>query len=745
MGTIARVIVDLALDREFDYRVPAEWRGSARLGMRVLVPFGRKQAYGYIVGWRETSPHGQLKSIASLVGEEPFVEERMIELARWMAAYYCAPLEQAVRAVLPGAVRRQGARFRTRRFVQPLAPAGRPPAEPLRYGPKQAAVLDFFRQHPAGVFLDELTAALGITSAPVKALVRKGRLSLTERAEVRRPLARRTLLRTQPLPLMPEQREALETIRRCTEASESDCAGKRGLPRAVLLYGVTGSGKTEVYLQAIRHVLDRGSGAIVLVPEISLTPQTIDRFLGRFGQRIAVLHSRLSDGERHDEWHRIRRGEADVVIGARSAVFAPVRNLGMIVVDEEHEPGYKQEETPRYNARDVAVMRASLLGCAVVLGSATPSVESWFNAGRGKYRLCRLPRRADHRRMPVMRVVDMRVEAERTGHVCVFSETLLDAIRLRIERREQTILFLNRRGFATALICLKCGFVARCSQCSVACTYHRSDERLRCHICGSCRSVPAACPQCGDRSIRFGGFGTQRVETIVRKCFPAARIQRMDADMTARKDAHEQILGDFRSGNTDILVGTQMIAKGLHFPNVTLVGVVHADLGLHLPDFRAGERTFQLLAQVAGRAGRGDVSGEVIVQTYTPHHPAVQAARRLEYERFCGEEIEFRRELRYPPFSHLVCVALRGTDEQKVAETARAVHAALRSRVTGNVCLVEPGPAPLARAKGRYRYQIFLRSASVRSMTEPIKAVVQSVRPPRGVTLGVDVDALSLL
>jgi len=552
----------------------------------------------------------------------------------------------------------------------------------------------------------------------------------------RDPFAGDVVLRSGPLELTPEQVKALAFVLEPLERRET---------AVILLHGITGSGKTEVYLQAIADVLSRGRGAIVLVPEIALTPQTVERFMGRFGTGVAVLHSLLSEGERHDEWHRIRDGGARIVIGARSAVFAPVADLGLIVVDEEHEPSYKQEEPPRYQARDVAVMRGVMDDCAVLLGSATPSLESWHNAKAGKYRLVDLPRRADNRKMPAVRVVDMRIETQRTGHVSVFSRDLLEAMRLRLDRSEQTMLFLNRRGYSTSLVCPRCGHVARCGQCSVACTYHRHTDDLRCHLCGGVTAVPERCPGCGDPAFKFTGVGTQRVEDIVRRCFPAASVQRMDADVTTSRDSYERIFGDFRVGKIDILIGTQMIAKGLHFPNVTLVGVVYADLSLHMPDFRAGERTFQLLAQVAGRAGRGDVSGEVIVQTYTPMNPSIQAARRVDYEGFSDQEIEFRRELGYPPFAHLVCVTLRGASEERVSYCATILSQRLAKAVSPAVVVSGAAPAPLARIKGLYRHQVMLRCRSVKAMTGPLRAVLDGFRWPADVAIAVDVDALHLM
>jgi primosomal protein N' (replication factor Y) len=513
----------------------------------------------------------------------------------------------------------------------------------------------------------------------------------------------------------------------------------------VLLYGVTGSGKTEVYLQAIDHELSQKRGAIILVPEISLTPQTIRRFLARFGSRIAVLHSHLSDGERHDEWHRILNGEASVVIGARSAVFAPVHNLGLIIVDEEHEPSYKQSEAPRYNARDVAVMRAHICGCKTVLGSATPALESWANTRNGKYRMATLSKRADNRSMPQMRIIDMRIETERTGRPSVFSKELLDAIQNRLNAGEQTILFLNRRGYSSSVVCPACGFVSECHQCSISRTFHRSANLLTCHICGESIPVPQKCPSCGDPAFKFTGIGTERVEIIIRKCFPSAKIARMDADTTSRKDAYNEILGDFRAKKIDILVGTQMIAKGLHFPGVTLVGVIYADLSLHIPDFRAGERTYQLLAQVAGRAGRGEVPGEVIVQTYTPHHAAIQAARRLDYETLCAEEIEFRSELLYPPAAHLICITLKGRNEPEVKYCAELLSKRMTKAVISDIRVAQACPAPLAKIKNFFRYQVIIRGKSVRAITTPLRKIISTAGFPHSVTTSIDVDALDIM
>jgi primosomal protein N' (replication factor Y) len=552
-----------------------------------------------------------------------------------------------------------------------------------------------------------------------------------------------------------------------------------------LLHGVTGSGKTEIYLQAIAHALEQGKGAIVLVPEISLTPQTVERFKARFSSGklqtlVAVLHSHLSAGERHDEWHKIRQGRARIVIGARSAIFAPVEPLGLIIVDEEHEHTYKQEEAPRYHARDVAIMRGQMENAVVVLGSATPSLESFYNCKKGKFTLLELPERVDDQKLPHVRVVDMRQAAYREKGPPLFSPQLKEAITQRLERGEQTILFLNRRGYSSSLQCPKCGYVANCPNCSITLTYHRVDQKLSCHICGHVEKVPPVCPEpkCKNPAIRYAGTGTQKVEEVLAKLFPRARVKRMDADTMKRKDDYRKVLGDFRAAKIDILVGTQMIAKGLHFPNVTLVGIIYADLALYQPDFRAGERTFQLLTQVAGRAGRGDVEGEVFVQAFAPFHPAIQYARRHDFNGFYEQEMEFRGQLKYPPFSRVALITLKGRNEEKVKFFAEhlkeALEKHLKSAATSganvtaglfenlndgappasprpparplfkDLILAGPSPAPLLRAETFYRYQIMLRARAMSALSRELAAIIQSQTLPEDITLAVDIDPVSL-
>src|SRR3954452_352151 len=515
----------------------------------------------------------------------------------------------------------------------------------------------------------DLLRQSSLDNQTLRALAKRGLIELRAEGVQRDPHADEQFLPTTNLILNPEQTAALAAVEEALVSPET--------ARPLLLHGVTGSGKTEIYLQAIRSALARGKTAIVLVPEISLTPQTVERFKSRFAETqetVAVLHSHLSEGERHDEWHKINAGRARIVVGARSAVFAPLENLGLIVVDEEHETSYKQEDAPRYHARDVAVVRAKLEGCVVLLGTATPSLESYHNAMQGKYRLLKLTQRVDDCQMPLMRIVDLRLERRKEKNNQVLSEEPRAAITARLEKPEQTILFLNRRGFSTSLLCSNCGEARDCPNCSVALTFHRSMARLSCHLCGHTAAVPKKCPACSQDALIYAGFGTEKVEANVAHLFPDAVVRRMDADSMTRKDAYREALQSFRSGKIDILVGTQMIAKGLHFPNVTLVGIINADLALHMPDFRAGERTFQLLTQVAGRAGRGDIEGEVVVQAFTPFHPAIQFARRHDFKGYYDQEIDSRAQLRYPPFSRVALLTLRGRNEEKVKFSAAHVR-----------------------------------------------------------------------
>lgn len=739
-SNIARVTLDTAIRKEFDYSIPEEFAGRVEVGTRVKVPFGAREMLGSVTEIVSESPHSNLRPILKVLGSTPTLTPKILKLARWISDYYCCPLEVTLKTALPDVVRKEEEGWRERLMVRMVrSDAPKPPLTK-----RQAEILDIIETSGA-IFLQKLLDQAHTTAQTIRKLESMNLVTVAPAVSERDPYANEVILPTQALPLNPEQIRAMDAITAAMDRAES---------RTFLLHGVTGSGKTEVYLQAIAHALQKGKGAIVLVPEISLTPQTVERFKARFSSGalqtlVAVLHSHLSAGERHDEWQKIRRGRARIVIGARSAIFAPVDPLGLIVVDEEHEHSYKQEESPRYNARDVAALRGQYEGAVVVLGSATPSLESFYNAQSGKYALLEMPTRADDKKMPLVRVVDMRLEKPTDrGGAPVFSRRLRDAIAFRLERKEQTILFLNRRGFASSMQCPKCGYVAGCPNCSISLTYHRADQQLRCHICAHTIAAPTVCPneQCRNPAIRFSGVGTERVQETLSKLFPHAKVARMDSDTLKRKEDYRRTLGDFRTGKIEILVGTQMIAKGLHFPNVTLVGIIYADLSLHMPDFRAGERTFQLLTQVAGRAGRGDVEGEVIVQAFTPFHPAIQYARRHDYAGFYEQEIEFRQQLHYPPVARVALVTLKGRNEDKVkfsAEYLRNEFAKALETVE-DLILAGPAPAPLLKAETFFRYQLMLRTKRMPTVSRKLNHLLAGIKLPEDVSLVVDVDPMNL-
>ncbi|MEI7728428.1 MAG: primosomal protein N' [Verrucomicrobiota bacterium] len=747
---VARVTLEIALRKEFDYAIPPELAAQVEVGTRVRIPFGSREVAGCVTAVIEESTHTNLRSIVKILGRPSLITPRVLELSRWIAEYYCCAPEVALKSVLPEAVRQEADGWRERLFVRVIPRTGELPKLTKRQQ-EIWNIIEEWRELP----LQQLLELSKATPETVRRLEDKGLVLISAQISERDPYAHEVILATQPLPLNAEQQTALDEIIKTMDRGKLPAAEGPGVNTSTfLLYGVTGSGKTEVYLQALAHCLAQGKGAIVLVPEISLTPQTVERFKARFSAGplrtlVAVLHSHLSGGERHDEWHKIRQGRARIVIGARSAIFAPVEPLGLIIVDEEHEHSYKQEEAPRYHARDVAVVRAQREGAVVVLGSATPSLESYYNVQRGKYRLLQLPHRADHKKMPVVRVVDMRTESHKGMGPPVFSVQLKEAITQRLEKKEQVMLFLNRRGYSTSLQCPQCGYVAECPNCSVSLTYHRAAQKIRCHICSYEAPAPKVCPApaCHSAAIRYSGLGTERVEETLGKLFPHAIVRRMDSDTLKRKEDYRRILGDFKTGKIDILVGTQMIAKGLHFENVTLVGVIYADLGLHMPDFRAGERTFQLLTQVAGRAGRGEVEGEVFVQAFTPFHSAIQYARKHDFEGFYEEEIEFRKQLQYPPWSRVALLTLKGRNEEKVQFHIAHLRKNVEQRTAGWKDLIIAGPAaaPLARAETFYRYQLMLRTPRMPQLSKELARLLQETNLPEDVTLAVDIDPVNLM
>jgi len=739
-----RVIIDRAIRRELDYAVPEGLLNRVGVGSRVRVPFREKSALATVVAVTEQSEAKGIRLIEAVVGEAPILSEQLLELGRWIGAYYCCPIETVMRSLLPQVIRRAEIGWKKQLFVQPGRKIDNEALEKLRKrAPRQAELLEAILRLEAPIRASQLLRQTSLDNQTLRALVKRGLVELREEAIVRDPHADEQFITTSNLILNQEQTHALKEIALALDSPEK--------ARPFLLHGVTGSGKTEIYLQAIRAALERGHTAIVLVPEISLTPQTVERFKGRFADMqdaVAVLHSHLSEGERHDEWHKIHSGRARIVIGARSAVFAPLKDLGLIVVDEEHETTYKQEEAPRYHARDVAIVRAKIEKCVAVLGSATPSLESYHNAVIGKYRLVTLTQRIDEKQMPLMRIVDLRQERRKEKAATILSEKLRAAIGDRMEKREQTILFLNRRGFSTSLLCSNCGEARNCPNCSVALTFHRHPAvpgRLSCHLCGHTAAVPKKCPACGKDALIYAGFGTEKVEATVSQIFPKAAVSRMDADSMTRKEAYRETLRNFRTGNIDILVGTQMIAKGLHFPNVTLVGIINADLALHLPDFRAGERTFQLLTQVAGRAGRGETSGEVFVQTYTPFSPSIQFARHHDFDGYFQQELEFRERCNFPPFKHAILITARSAHEGRAKLSAETLRRRLKEALPEEFILGDATPAPLEKLQGQFRFHILIRGEAIMRLSRLVRETLDKLPFPEDVTVTVDVDPYQLL
>lgn len=722
---IVKVAIDLSLDRLFSYEVPEELTKKLAVGQLLLVPFGHRSARGFSMQIEDADAADagyKLKEISRILDERPFFSPKTLDLVKSIARYTASPIESVLKAALPSAVVKPGAHPKEQLYVEPVAASGDPAvlSKRLHWLYEQIVRLD-------GGWMQFLCKELGTTASSVKALADKGFVEIAPRRKRRSPIGAKRILPSKPLPLNREQADALRAI--------GDLDGGRCL----LLHGVTGSGKTEVYLQAIAAELDAGHSAIVMVPEIALTPQTVQRFVSRFGERIAVLHSALSDGERYDEWHRIRSAEARVVIGPRSAVFAPLENLGLIIVDEEHEGSYKQDEMPRYHGRDVAVMRARIEGAKVVLGSATPSLESWMNVKRGKYSMASMTSRAGAGTLPNVLIVDM-ANSDNAGKI--FSGELMDSIARRLDRCEQTILFLNRRGYSRSVSCTACGHVLTCGKCDTPYTYHKADSCCRCHICGGWVPVPAKCPECGG-PMTYTGVGTQRAEAALKDCFKGARVLRMDADSTRGKNSHDDILGAFRRHEADILIGTQMIAKGLDFPNVTLVGVLNADSSLAMPDFRAAERTYQLIAQVVGRAGRAELPGEAIIQTYNPQAVAVREAAYGNFSSFAEGELKDREEAFFPPFCHLCVISLRSREAAQVESWAQMYAASLtkvRDLVVGDAV-----PSALEKADDWYRWQIVIRCRKVSSVINAWKWITR-VRPaPSGLKISFDVDAFNIV
>lgn len=779
----AEVIVDVStknIDRPFDYKIPDHLKGMIKTGMRVIVPFGPRKIQGFVTAVKDTSDLSgkSVKEVEDLLDLTPVLTEELMHLSSWLSDKTLSFKITALQAMLPAALKAkyekelkiaegadippqverlfsetksllysdipdhdtlkiiqkqvqkghidvtykvaQKANKKMVRYIQ--ANAGKEElskqAEGLsRQAAKQQAILHFFMTEPEGTKIPaaDLCKKTDTSSATIKTLIQKGLLKETYEEVYRDPYQDKMFKKTEPLPLTDEQSAAFQPIRRTLDNNEH---------QVFLLHGVTGSGKTEIYLQSIEKVLAKGKEAIVLVPEISLTPQMVHRFKGRFGSQVAVMHSGLSTGEKYDEWRKIHRKEVRLVVGARSAIFAPFENLGMIIIDEEHESSYKQEEMPRYHAKEVAIKRAEHHRCPVVLGSATPTLESYARAQKGVYELLSLKHRVNHQVMPEVSLVDMREEL-RNGNRSMFSIELMEKLEETIAKGEQAVLFLNKRGYSSFVMCRDCGYVPQCPHCDISMTYHRSGQRMKCHYCGHEEPVPHTCPECGSDHIRFFGTGTQRVEEELTKVLPHARVIRMDVDTTSRKGAHEKLLSAFGEGKADILLGTQMIAKGLDFPNVTLVGVLSADTTLHIPDFRSAEKTFQLLTQVSGRAGRHEKPGNVIIQTYTPSHYSIQLTKTHDYETFYQHEMAHRREQSYPPYYYLALVTVSHEEVAKAAVTAEKIAHFLKANCGADTKILGPSASPIARIKDRYRYQCVIKYKQETQISALLKKILE--------------------
>lgn len=738
-AVVAKVVFPSVPKGVFDYLIPDALRESVKPGARLMVPLGRgnQKRLAYCIDVAAAAPKtGRLKPVHSTVDDPPLISPDILALSEWMAGYYLCDRGVVLDSVVPASVRGQAGTHKVIYLDVPSRTAAK--LAGLKLPPKQQKALRILAASPEPLTPAELASAAGCTSGPISALRKKGLITSTVRREFRDTPTEQPAERHAQVNLNAHQQLALNAITSALDNSEH---------QSVLIHGVTGSGKTEVYIRAIEHAIGFGRQAIVLVPEISLTPQTRQRFRARFDS-VAVLHSHLTPSARHAEWRRIARGDVQVVVGARSAVFAPLPHLGLIVIDEEHESTFKQETAPRYHARAIAERRAEQAGIPLVLGSATPSLESWHAAKTGKTMLVEMPNRVLDRPLPAVAIVDMRDESARGSTHGGVSATLHRHIQQALTSKGQVILLLNRRGFATHIQCPACGEVVRCEHCDIALTHHRDNQRAVCHYCNYQVPPPNVCPNCQFGGIRFGGYGTQRLEDEIRRRFSKARVQRMDTDTMRAPGSHEAALDEFRNGRIDILLGTQMIAKGLDFPNVTLVGVINADTALHLPDFRAAERTFQLVTQVAGRTGRGTRGGCVLVQTYSPEHPAIMAAARHDYRRFAESELPQRQQFSFPPYSDLARLVFRGSTDGPTEATADAVAdklQALLGNAQGISRVLGPGPAPIARIRGKYRYHLLVQSDNHDSMRKALQQTEREVTTPDSVQWIVDIDPVSML
>lgn len=736
---LVAVAVAAPLPDPLTYAVPEETKDFPAIGSRVLVPLGGRRVSGFVVALdAPPPPKGRVRAYERVMEDTPLLDAETLTLGLWVARHYGSPPGEALQALVPAAVRhgREGRHEEVLSLPDPdAAEATLKERRDLPAWEARCRVLRALLQAGESLRRAEVERMAAVSASPIKTLVKAGLVQTHRVVAASDPFERLAPVPSSPPELTADQARAVDALLPRLDARSFHGA---------LLHGVTGSGKTEVYLRLLERVLEQGRGAILLVPEIALTPQTVERLLGRLGRTVAVLHSNLSDGDRVRQWKRLRAGEVRVAVGPRSALFAPIADLGLVILDEEHENTFKQNQSPRYHARDTALERARLAGALVVLGSATPSLESEALAASGTIERLSLPARVGNRPLPDVHVIDMRVEKP-IGQGGIFSRALVHQIGLTLDAGEQVVLFLNRRGFATAVACKRCGWRATCERCDVRMTHYRGSDRLLCHYCGAERSPPVKCPDCSDPGIRFAGFGTEKVTAAVEALFPGRRVARMDSETLRRRGAPERLFNELREGRIDVLVGTQSLAKGFDVPNITLVGVVSADTALGLPDFRSSERTFQLLCQVAGRAGRGQLPGKVFIQSYEPDHAAIRAASAHDHDRFVKHELKLREELGYPPFGHLARLVVEGPDEARVAEVLEemtAVMAALPAVRDGRIALLGPAPCPLAMLKEQHRRHILLLARDAEVLTAVLPHLP---RAPSGLRSLLDRDPVALL
>ncbi len=691
---IAEIIINnnsKELNRTFDYNIPKELEEKVKIGSRVLIPFGnmKKLEDGFVIGFKETSNY-KLKDISKIC-DENILNKQKVELAKWMSKRYFGNLSEAIKLMLPA-----GTLKKDIEEIEFEIETGKLKSE------KQIRLLRFLIDN-GETYISDLEAFTEVSKAIMKTLEKNGYIEIYEKQIERNPFINKEIKRDKKLNLTEEQQEAYNKIE---EAIEDQ------MDSEFLIFGVTGSGKTEIYLQLIEKVYNENKSSIVLVPEISLTPQMVNRFIARFGQdKIAVLHSKLSVGERYDEWYRIKNGKAKIVIGARSAIFAPVEDLGLIIIDEEHDSSYKSEGGLRYDAKEVAKMLSRQNSCPLVLGSATPEMKSYYKALKGDIELIELTKRAGNANIPEVEIIDLREELTK-GNRSMISTKLHEEIEENLKNKHQTILFLNRRGYSTFVMCRDCGYTVKCKNCDITMTYHLKQNKLKCHYCGYEETKVEICPECGSKNIRYFGTGTQKLEEEIHKLFPNASTIRMDIDTVTKKNSHEEILNKFKEENIDILIGTQMIVKGHHFPNVTLVGVIAADSSLNIEDYRANERTFQILTQVAGRAGREKLPGNVIIQTYNPDSIAIENAAKQDYKSFYDIEVALRKQLKYPPFCDIIVIGVNSSSKAQVANITSKLHKYLKNRIINEkigLLLYSPVPAPIDKIKNKYRWRIIIK------------------------------------